>query len=136
MRLFAYGTLMEPAVLTAVTGQQFPSRPAVLRGYDRYRVRGTVYPGVLPEPGTATRGVVYDQLDTDTVARLDAFEGALYDRLRLHVEVDDTPATGSQITAAVYVIRPTARARLSPDRWDFLEFRRLHLATYLEQCVD
>jgi gamma-glutamylcyclotransferase (GGCT)/AIG2-like uncharacterized protein YtfP len=134
MRLFAYGTLMEPAVLSAVTGQQFPSRPAVLHEYARYRVRNAVYPGLLPEPVAVTRGVLYDEMDADTLARLDAFEGALYDRLSLSVDVDDTPGARTPVTAEVYVIRPTARRHLSPDRWDFAVFRRLHLATYLGQC--
>ncbi len=135
MRLFAYGTLMEPAVLSAVTGRPFSSQPAVLHGYARYRVRDAVYPGLVPEAEAVTVGLLYDEMDPDTLARLDAFEGALYDRLTLTVDADPTPTGPETVTAAVYVVRPAERARLSPDRWDFATFRRLHLATYLRQCT-
>ena len=50
MNLFAYGTLMVPEVLRAVTGREFTWREAVLRGYVRLTVRGQSYPGVFAFP--------------------------------------------------------------------------------------
>jgi len=43
-RLFVYGSLLFPEVLTRVAGRELPTRPARLPGHGRYAVQGVVYP--------------------------------------------------------------------------------------------
>ena len=132
MHVFAYDTLMEPAVMTAVTGQRFSSQPAELRGYGRFRVRDAVYPGLVAQPAAATQGVLYREVDADALSRLDTFEAAMYDRRALTVDIDERPTGRRSLSAEVYVVRSSERARLSSEKWDPDQFRRLHLDAYLQ----
>lgn len=136
MDFFAYGTLMEPTVMMAVTGQRLSSRPAELRGYGRFCVRDAVYPGLVAQPAAVTQGLLYRDLDADTFLRLDTFEDGMYDRRSLTVDVDQSHAGRRSLNAEVYVTRSSERARLSSEPWDPDRFRRLHLGAYLQRCAD
>ncbi len=128
MRLFAYGTLMIPAVMQAVTGSSFAAREATLGGYARFRVRGEAFPGAIRFAGHQIEGMLYEGLDPATMRLLDRFEGTLYRRrlVRLAAEAPE------DVVAVVYVIR--SRALLSHARWDVDRFRRRHLRYYLRMC--
>ncbi|GAB4239731.1 MAG: hypothetical protein Kow00109_14590 [Acidobacteriota bacterium] len=83
-RLFAYGTLMFADVLRAVLGRVIPGDAAVLEGFVRRRVRGTIYPGIVPGSGTV-KGVLYEGLQPADWILLDRFEGDEYQRERVAV---------------------------------------------------
>ncbi len=127
MHVFTYGTLMIPSVMEAVTGGRFASRNALLNGYARFRLRGATYPGLIPRQGATTEGVLYLNVDPPSVARLDAFEGAFYDRVRVEAETPD----GDRLLAEVYVVTPSHRHRLSSEAWRLDDFRREHLEAFL-----
>ena len=127
MRLFSYGTLQFPLLITRISGIAQAGNPAVLQDYGCYTLTGAVYPGIRPEPGALTRGVVYDGLDGGVLARLDQFEGDEYQREQLEVQLTDAQS----LEAWVYVIRPELRGRLSSTPWDRDRFERYHLATWL-----
>lgn len=128
MHLFTYGTLMIPSMMHAVTGRHFAFREATARGYARFRIRGATYPGLVARPGAATDGVLYLDVDAPSLARLDAFEGALYRRTRLNVVTPENDA----LSAEGYVVRYEYRHRLSTDAWHLDDFRRDHLATFVK----
>jgi gamma-glutamylcyclotransferase (GGCT)/AIG2-like uncharacterized protein YtfP len=107
--LFCYGTLESPEVMRAVAGRDFPSEPARLRGYHRGLVRGAPYPAVVPRPGAVTPGVLYAGLDPRSLRRVDRYEGEMYAREDLPVEMPD----GSTRRAWVYVLKRRWRHRLS-----------------------
>jgi gamma-glutamylcyclotransferase (GGCT)/AIG2-like uncharacterized protein YtfP len=130
VRLFTYGTLMLAEVMEIVAGRPFPSRRAALPGYRRRLLRGRVYPGIVPAAGEAVEGVLWEGLDAAALARIDRFEGALYDRPELRV----TPASGESCAAFVYVLRDAQRALLTESAWDEAEFRARHLRDYLAGC--
>jgi len=127
MHLFTYGTLMLPRVMEAVTGDLFTACRAVLSGYARFRIHGATYPGLIEQPGTKTEGMLYLNVDASSIARLDAFEGSLYDRV--HAEVDTV--TGGRVLAAMYVVKAGQRPRLSAEAWHLDAFERNHLDTFL-----
>lgn len=109
-------------MLESVTGRRFASRPAVLADFARYALRARSYPALVPEPGASTEGRLVEGLDARAWSRLDAFEGALYDRLEVHVST----ATG-RVAACAYVLRPSRRDVLGAVPWDaeaFLARRR------------
>lgn len=145
-RLFAYGTLMVPAVFEAVCGPAARSRPALLHGYARYRVRGHAFPGIVPAPGTVTDGVLLEPVDDAMWSLLDAFESDFYVRERVTVELTPEPprprsaASGSsqgvsepgeRIDARTYVVRPGHRGALTRQAWDAGTFVARHLPAYL-----
>ena len=127
MHIFTYGSLMIPSVMEAVTGSRFASRNAILHGYARFSLKGATYPGVIPQQGATTNGVLYLDVDPASVARLDAFEGAFYDRVGVEVET----AEAGRLTAQVYVVATPHRHRLSSAAWRLDDFRREHLAAFL-----
>jgi gamma-glutamylcyclotransferase (GGCT)/AIG2-like uncharacterized protein YtfP len=129
--IFAYGSLGEPEVMTALAGHQLASRAATLPGYRRLAVRGRPYPGVVKEPGASTPGVVWEGVDADTLALVDRFEGMLYQRRPETVRLD----TGERLRAEVYVVPERHRAALAGAPWNREAFLSHHLAGYVEHCA-
>lgn len=119
MRLFAYGTLMVPAVIETVIGRRPGGAAAVLAGFARYRILGEDFPGLVPCEGAMTDGVVYDGLDRRELALVDRFEGAWYERMPVKVS-----RAGVRVDAYVYVVRPEYRDILSTEPWDVERFAR------------
>ncbi|KAJ1307787.1 hypothetical protein OPQ81_001873 [Rhizoctonia solani] len=94
---FFYGTLMHPAVLKRVIGNDashLQAAPAVLVSFTRHHVRGCDYPAIVPyNVGTVllkrelnreercVRGVIVSGLRPEDVACLDIFEGDEYNRV-------------------------------------------------------
>lgn len=124
--LFAYGTLELPAVLAKVTGQEHAARAALLSGYSRYLLASYPYPAMIADPAGTVPGSVFLDLDAAAFARLDAYEGDLYERYELSVWVGD-----AVLQAQSYVLRGEFHELLSRAPWDRHEFERRHLASYL-----
>lgn len=80
MLLFLYGTLLNPKVLAACSGDERLARrmrPATLAGWRRVALRGTPYPTLVPDPGGRVGGAVV-RAGAATLARLKAYEGPGY----------------------------------------------------------
>jgi gamma-glutamylcyclotransferase (GGCT)/AIG2-like uncharacterized protein YtfP len=130
VNVFAYGTLQFPEIMQAVTERVFASEPASLPGHHRLALEGRAYPGVVPAPGQTTRGVVYRDVDPESVARLDVFESEIYERRLLRVTMPD----GRHTFAFTYVLRPRFAHLLSRQLWSPERFRREHGADFLAAC--
>ena len=76
MRLFLYGTLLDPDLLAAFAGRAVPSTPATLRGWRRVALRDSRYPTLRRARG-AVLGVLVT-VDRPSLARLAAYEGPSY----------------------------------------------------------
>jgi len=126
--LFAYGTLQFPAVFRVVAGRTLPGDPAVLDGYARFLVRGQRFPGIVPYAGANTEGVLYRGVTDEDLARLDRFEGPLYERAALTVR-----SAGGARRAWCYVVAPRQRQRLSELAWDPADFEANYLAGFLRR---
>jgi gamma-glutamylcyclotransferase (GGCT)/AIG2-like uncharacterized protein YtfP len=115
-------------VIAAVTGLAMTGVPGRLEGYARFRVRGAVYPGIRPVPGACVHGIVYREVSARSLRLLDVFEGDLYRRQPVIVEIG-----GQRLSAEAWVVRPS-RERLLTDRpWEPDPFRRRHLRRYLDR---
>lgn len=128
-RIFAYGTLQFPAIMAAVTGVSRPGRLARLDDYGRYCVRDAPFPGIAPREGGQVAGLVYSRVDADALARIDAFEGALYRRERVLVQADGRP-----LSAETYIVRPHWRGLLIDADWDADAFARRWHDAYVRAC--
>jgi gamma-glutamylcyclotransferase (GGCT)/AIG2-like uncharacterized protein YtfP len=112
-RLFAYGTLRDPARMTRLLGAAPPRAPARLSGWRCEGVRGESFPGIVPDPDASVEGDLYGRLDPTALRRLDAYEGPLYERIRVRVDA----RTGAPAEAWVYALRPAHRGRLDGRPW-------------------
>ncbi len=120
LNFFAYGTLLLPEVMLAVTGRSFASRMAILGGFARYRIRGQSFPGIFPEPGASVTGLVYWEIDGLALDRLDAYEDAFYHRETVAIST----AAGVGWAAETYVINEESHGLLLREDWCFENFRR------------
>jgi gamma-glutamylcyclotransferase (GGCT)/AIG2-like uncharacterized protein YtfP len=125
--LFAYGTLMCDDIMRAVSGRTYSGEIAILRGYRRLRVRGEHYPGLAEDTGASVDGVLYQRLPGPAWERLDRFEGPMYQRRCVSVELAD----GRSLLAQTYVVRPEYTWLLEDSEWDFRSFLRQGKARFV-----
>lgn len=116
--VFVYGTLLDPAVMTAVTGRRYEARPAILRCYRRYRLRRRSYPGIVFEPGASVSGCLY-YVDRRALRALDRYEDPCYERRSVSVQMADAVQP-----AFVYVIPKQQQHLVDPRPWDPARWRR------------
>lgn len=112
-RLFAYGTLQYPGLLQQLLGRIPPHRPARLQGYARYTVNGADYPGIVPEAGCCTEGIVLQGIQAGEWERLDQYEDDLYERKIVTLNLEG----GGEMTAFAYIIPEANRQALSNQPW-------------------
>ena len=118
---------MFPSVMKAVTGREFPSRKARVKNFARFKVKGESYPGLTPLEGAVTEGILYRDVDTLSVKRLDDFEGELYERM----EIPAYTLVGESLTSQTYVIKPQYRDRLTSNDWDPEHFEKADLIEFM-----
>ena len=118
--LFAYGTLMWPEVLQAIIGRRIEGEPAVLKGYQRLRVKGAHYPVIVPSAEHAVEGKLYVGLSKRELGALDAFEGEEYDRNTVRV---------GGMRAQAYVLSPEWRHVASSEPWEPEQFKPEHFGS-------
>jgi len=126
--LFTYGTLQNAEVIAQVVGRSWPSSPALLEGYARYRVNDKPYPAIVEAPGAQVHGSLYSGVTQRELERLDDYEGELYERCSLRVWVGTRA-----LDAFTYLLRREYRALLSAELWELADFEREHLASYLSR---
>jgi len=119
--LFAYGTLMCADIMRAVSGCPDPAgRTGLLRNHSRLYVRGEHYPGLVPRPGASVEGIVYHAVPADAWVRLDRFEGDLYVRASVDVELADATIHRVQ----TYLVRSELSGCLEDRVWELEDFLR------------
>jgi gamma-glutamylcyclotransferase (GGCT)/AIG2-like uncharacterized protein YtfP len=124
--LFAYGTLMCPDIMREVAACLPHSSPGVLHGYCRRGFKGEPYPGLAPDSTGRVQGVLYRRVPASAWARLDRFEGPMYVRQTVCIELAD----GASLSADTYLVRTRFLSRLAGDDWSYAEFLRRDKATF------
>jgi len=125
--LFAYGTLMYEEVWNRVSASEVAGVRAMLDGYVRKRIRGDVYPVIIPGEGRV-RGILYQDVSNQELARLDSFEGGYY----LRVEVEVTREDSVAVKAFTYVLRPQHHGLIGGG-WSQTEFELNGLHQFLKR---
>jgi gamma-glutamylcyclotransferase (GGCT)/AIG2-like uncharacterized protein YtfP len=124
--LFAYGTLMCNDIMEEIVGSHLFPVSATLRGYRRMRVKGEHYPALVPDAEQHVEGIVYLNISGASWDRLDQFEGEMYSRKMVQVELND----GHTIPAETYVARAEFMDYLVDAKWDFSEFLRKNKGSF------
>ncbi len=127
-RLFAYGTLLLPAIMHAVIGRRASGRAATLAGYARFLMGGETFPAIVPDARRETRGLLFDDITRGELTRLDAYEGDLYAQVRVEVGLD----AGERADALTYVLLPEHRDQLTAKLWDRERFAAEQAAAFLK----
>ena len=116
--LFTYGTLMFDDIMVEVSGCRLSHTHGTLKGYSRRAVLGATYPAVMPDKESLVNGLVYRNVPDSVWTRLDEFEGDMYERHHVVVELND----GTTLPADVYVIHPMCLECLDRYDWDVDDF--------------
>ena len=125
--LFAYGTLRDPDILSALLGRPLSDDDRVAAratGFRSVHLPHRVYPALLPAPGAEAVGLLLYRLAPAELDLLDAFEGDEYRRR------DITVLTAAGAIAALAYF---ATAPIPPDAapWTLLDWTQLHKPTVL-----
>ncbi|MBI4558309.1 MAG: gamma-glutamylcyclotransferase [Candidatus Hydrogenedentes bacterium] len=80
-QIFVYGTLMDASIQRRILGRTAEARPGTLHGYRKTMVHvdGQGFPNIEAAEGHAVNGLILS-VDTMSLAALDAYEGAEYQR--------------------------------------------------------
>jgi len=114
MHVFTYGTLMFPEVWQSVVGRSFVTVSAEAPGFQIFRVRDAVFPGISEASEAETvGGVVYLDVDPESAARLDRFEDDFYERRAIAVDCAD----GRRRMAEAYVVPAANGSLLTTEPW-------------------
>lgn len=81
--LFVYGTLQSAKIQQVLLGRTLDMQPATLPDY--HKNTDGMYPVAHPQDGSHIDGQVL-QVSTDELAKLDHYEGAAYERVRVTLE--------------------------------------------------
>ena len=128
--LFTYGTLAIGEVMEVVSGGGRRGTQVRAEDYSCRVLRGRIYPGMTPTAGQVTEGVLYRNVDADTMGVLDRFEDEIYERRSITVAT----AEGTKIACQAYVIPTSCADGLSEAPWDPAMFEERLLDAYLERC--
>lgn len=109
--IFTYGSLMFADVWQRVVAGRYGNASGIIRDHGRYAVINEIYPGVVAQPGSQVKGVVYFNVEAADIAALDIFEGLDYVRQAVQVQLPD-----KVLEADTYLYcKPAA---LSAQDWD------------------
>ena len=118
--LFAYGTLMCDDIMEEVSGCRLSYQAGTLRGYSCRAVRGEHYPAIFRNEKGEVDGIVYLDVPDGTWQRLDRFEGEMYARQTVQIQLPN----GIMLSADTYVIQPVFLDVIEEVDWDFESFLR------------
>lgn len=121
MRLFFYGTLMDPDICRLVLGEQaqrMRSCPAALPGYRRVRGRKGNFPVLVRRTGGRVHGQLVEGLDATALASIAHFEGREYEpESRLVID-----QTGRR--QAAWLFLPNTRAMATVRNWSLVHWQQ------------
>ena len=116
--LFVYGSLICQDIMGSVAGQCHRLSEARLHDYRRLAVKNAHYPGIIAARGFTVNGVVYCAISDTGMIKLDDFEGGMYQRSSVEVELVD----GSRRRVFTYVVKPAFIDQLDSRDWSYDEF--------------
>lgn len=91
MKLFIYGTLINPTVQQAVIGRRAQLAPAIARNFDigSIIIKGKIYPIAVPAKGLQVEGYVIEITPQELLA-IDEYETNAYQRQRTKLKAGPT----------------------------------------------
>lgn len=128
--VFVYGSLMYLPVWSQVVRGVYACENAIATGFQRYAVPNETYPGMVREAAAQVQGLVWLNVQPQDLARLDAFEGAEYQRDIIEVRLNKD---GSAIEAGAYLWLDSSA--LSDALWSVTTFERDGMHAFLNKHV-
>lgn len=118
IHLFTYGSLMVEDIMVHVAAAHFPSTRAILHDHFRSGIRSEQYPAVVERAGCSVEGTLYCDVNGTALARLDLFEGEMYERKSVEVRQSD----GGRRQAMTYIFKADYYHLLTWEPWSLDSF--------------
>jgi gamma-glutamylcyclotransferase (GGCT)/AIG2-like uncharacterized protein YtfP len=130
--VFTYGSLMFDPVWSRVVAGSYERCEAILQGYDRKAVRGEIYPVLIPSSGLSqVQGIVYCDVSSSDLARLDHFEGEYYFRKTEQISLEGKKT----FHAEIYVLKEEYYSIISHKAWDPVHFSMTGIHFFLQSYI-
>ena len=130
MNLFVSGPLMFRELIQAITGKTFVGQAGLIHGYAQFMIKDEGQSAMIPFPDRAVDGVVYLDVDEESLARIDVFQGPRFEREDVTVEGE----SGSWLEASAYCLKLRRRKVLSINSWDEDDYREKALKKDIAAC--
>ncbi len=117
-------------LVKALTGQSYPAKFGQLHGYAQFLIKDEGQSAMIPFPDRVVDGVVYLDVDEESLARLDAYQGKRFTREEVSIEGEG----GEWLDADAYCLKLTRKSLLTGTEWDEDHFRETHLKKALASC--
>ena len=127
--LFVYGTLCFPEVIEKLTGKFFHSEPAVLKGFQRKKVRNADYPAIIKNEEAEVKGILFHDVDDHSIQIINFYEGEEYNSEVLKINTTD-----GIVKAKVFVWNSDFN-ELEETDWNPNEFQKYSLKIYNEKVI-
>jgi hypothetical protein len=123
MRLFVFGTLMDPDVMRIVVGREMETvapAPARLSGYAARRAFGETFPILVAQPGASVEGLTVGPFDERELERIRFFDGEEFEMRPVSVAGPDGDMVRITACLSTGILADTGEPwRL--DHWQALE---------------
>lgn len=129
--LFTYGSLMCADIMLHVSGQSTSHQNGILYDYFRSQIHSETYPAIIAQPGQQVEGVVYFNLDSAAINKLDTFEGEYYTREDITINCSHM----EQVNAMAYILKPEYKTILTGTFWSFENFLQSGKEEFLTNYV-
>jgi gamma-glutamylcyclotransferase (GGCT)/AIG2-like uncharacterized protein YtfP len=133
VNVFTYGSLMFNPVWSRVVAGSYERCEGLLQGYDRKAVRGEIYPVLIPSsPPSLVQGIIYFNVSSSDLARLDHFEGEYYVRKTEQIITESKEI----FPAEVYVLKEEYYAIISLKAWDPVHFSTTGIHFFIHRYME
>ncbi|CAF2057857.1 hypothetical protein Bca4012_099262 [Brassica carinata] len=126
--VFVYGSFQEPDVTYVMLERTPESISATLPGFTRMRLKGCLYPCIVPSEEGEVHGKVIMGLTDEELRNLDAVESNEFERVTVGVVREDN---SEKMPVKTYIWINKNDPDLDGE-WDFEEWKRLHKKKFIE----
>ncbi|KAJ0230858.1 AIG2-like protein B [Hirschfeldia incana] len=123
--VFVYGSFQEPDIVNIMLERTPEIISVTLPGFKSFRLKGRLYPCIVPSEAGEVQGKVLMGLSDKELANLDAVEGNEYEKVT--VEVDNS----EKMTVNTYIWINKHDSDMYGE-WDFEEWKQLHKPKFME----
>ncbi len=118
---------MFKTVWSTVIEGEYQAFEASLSGFVRRSIRHENYPAIIADRLAATvDGIIYLDISSDDLKRLDDFEGSIYQRQHVQVRTND-----NLYAADTYVLKTEYRHLLSDTVWNPEDFQKTGIDRFI-----
>lgn len=125
--IFAYGTLMNPEIVTALTGKSFASKLATISDYCVCALPQRPYPGMIKKDRAVAKGLALIDVDDRSLRIISDWEDSEYQPRLIQVTTSDNEALSC--LAFIWM------GQTIDTEWDNNTFREQYMSEYIKSRI-